>query len=68
MQIMPRAALFAQEASIPETVIPSHAEGVSVVELEPVLCGAASTLLVDVAAAVAVAFAHRTPDSGRDVA
>jgi hypothetical protein len=49
-------------------VIPSHTEGVSVVELEPVPRGAAPTLLVDVAAAVAVALAHGTPDGGRNVA
>ena len=58
----------AQEADVLGTVIPSHAEGVSVVELEPVPRGAASALLVDVTAAVAVALAHRTPDGGGDVA
>ena len=48
-------------------MVASHAEGMSVVELEPVPRGAAPTLLVDVAAEVAVALAHRTPDGGGDV-
>jgi hypothetical protein len=65
---MPRAALTAQKMNVAGTVISSHAEGVSVVELEPVPRGAASTLLVHVATAFAVALAHRTPDSGGDVA
>jgi hypothetical protein len=40
----------------------------SVVELEPVPGRAASTPLVDVAAAIAVALPHRTADGGGNVA
>jgi len=68
MQIMPRAALFARETKVGWAVVSAHAKRVSMVELEPVSLGAASTALVDVAAAVAVALTHGTPDGGRDVA
>jgi hypothetical protein len=57
-----------QQTDVLRAVVTAKAERVPMVELEPVALGAASTLLVQVAASASVALTHGTPDCGRDVA
>jgi hypothetical protein len=58
----------AQQAQVTGTVIAPHAKRALVVELEPVLFGAALSPLVDESAAAAVAFVHGASHRGGDVA
>ena len=58
----------AHQADVAGAVVSSHAEGMAVVELQPVPLAAAPPLLVDEAAAVLVALADRPAHGGRDVA
>ena len=45
MSVMPRAALACSERDVSRIVVPAHAEGMPVVELEPVPLGAAPTFV-----------------------
>jgi hypothetical protein len=58
----------AQEADVSGAVIAAHAEGMAVMELQPVPLGAATALPVDEATAVLVALAHSAAHGSRDVA
>ena len=58
----------AQQADVVGPVIASQAEGMPVMQLEPVSLGAAPACFVDEATAVLVAFAHGATHGGWNVA
>jgi hypothetical protein len=58
----------AEKADVGGSVIAAHAEGVSMMELEPQTLAAASAFGVDEGAAALIASVDLSPNGGRDVA
>ena len=50
-----------------EAAVTAKGKGMTVVIFEPAALGAASALLIYIAASVSIALTHRPPDRGRDV-